>query len=315
MNYKNKKDTVKGKIVLSLALVIFLVSGIISYVSDERNIWEKIFRTLNLSDIHEEEKNYDMIVSFIDVGKADCAYIRCCDINILIDSGDRDISKDICKYLKKRDVQKLDLVIASHPHRDHIGQMYNVIENFEIGTFIMSEMPYSVTPTSFTYRKMIEALNNNNNINVKIACPREVFSINNDLKIEILGPWKKHENINDNSVIAKIRYKSKSFLFMGDAEKSAEDDLVKSGLNLHSSVLKVGHHGSKTSTTEKFIQCVKPEYAVISTKLDKNKSLSNDVLDRLERFKIKVFRTDVCGTVTFLTDGQKLETIVERTAA
>ncbi len=296
-----------------LVFGIFIVSAVISYNKDGAIIWDKVFDSVNLSDGNLEEDNYALGVHFLNVGKADCTYIKFKETNILIDSADRDISPSIVEYLNRRGVKKLDLVIASHPHRDHIGQMYNIIDSFDIGCFIMSEVPAQITPTSFTYRKMLESLDRKK-INVKIAQPGEKFEFSG-LTVDILGPCRKYENMNDNSVIARVSYGLESFLFMGDAEKNAELDLIESGINLASDVLKVGHHGSKTSSTKKFLKSVSPNYAVISSGPDRNNLPKKEILDRLYDFDIRIYRTDTMGNITFLTNGDGLKIITEKGAA
>lgn len=296
-----------------LVSVIFVVSAVVSYNKNGTIIWDKIFDAVNLSDSDTEEDNYAMGVHFLNVGKADCTYIKCKETNILIDSADRDISPSIVEYLNRCGIKKLDLVIASHPHRDHIGQMYNVIDSFNVACFVMPEVPPQIIPTSFTYRKMLESLDSKK-VNVKVARPGEKFEFSG-LTVDILGPCRKYENMNDNSVVAKVSYGLESFLFMGDAEKNAELDLIENGINLKSDVLKVGHHGSKTSSTKKFLKSVSPNYAVISSGPDRNNLPKKEVLDRLANFNIKLYRTDTMGNITFLTNGDGLKITTEKKEA
>ena len=309
----NKKNSIAKNLVLILTVCIFIVSATISYGKNGEKIWNTVLSAFCLSEKPEKESDYLMGVHFLDVGKADCIYINCGEVNILIDSGDRNVSPSTVEYLNRRGVRKLDLVIASHPHRDHIGQMYNIIDKFDINCFIMSKVPDSITPTSFTYRKMLELLKKKK-VNVKLAKPGDRLKIA-DLTVDILGPCRQYENMNDNSVIAKIVYGSDSFLFMGDAEKNAEMDLINSHADLKATVLKVGHHGSKTSTTEDFLRCVRPNYAVISSGPDRSNLPKQEILDRLVDFKVKTFRTDTMGNITFLTNGNGVNVITEKEAA
>lgn len=305
-----KKNNNNRILTLALIFCVFLISAFISYKENSFVTWDKVFSAVNLSESDAQESDYAMGVHFLSVGKADCAYIRCGDTNILIDSGDRDVSPSTVEYLNRRGVKKLDLVIASHPHRDHIGQMYNVIDSFDIGCFIMSKVPDQITPTTFTYRKMLESLNKKN-VNVRYAVPGDKLSFS-ELIVDILGPQGQYENMNDNSVVAKLTYRSDSFLFMGDAEKISESDLIDSKMNLKAEVLKVGHHGSKTSSTERFLKCVKPTYAVISSGPDKSNLPKKEILDRIENLNIKIFRTDTMGNVTFLTNGDGVRVVTEK---
>jgi competence protein ComEC len=148
-------------------------------------------------------------------------------------------------------------------------------------------------------------------VKAKIAIPGEKFEIG-DMKIEIFGPISENEIVNNNSVVVKITYNSVSFLFVGDAEKAEETDLINSGYDLNSTVLKVGHHGSKTSSTYKFLGKVSPKYAVISVGPDKSNLPKEKVLKRLEKFSDHIYRTDKNGTIIFLTDGKKIEVKTEK---
>lgn len=251
-----------------------------------------------------------MSVHILDVGKADAIHINSGDKNILIDAGDVDITNPVTEYLKKNNISKLDFIIATHPHRDHIGGMKDIINQFSIEKFMMPEVPESITPTSKTYESMLSALSQNN-IFVDKPHPGNNFNIGN-MEISILGPKQQYNNLNNNSVVVKIKYLDKSFLFMGDAESESESDLLLSDYNLKSDVLKVGHHGSKTSTTQKFLDAVLPEYAVISVGPDSNNLPKADIINRIKKNNIKLYRTDINGDVTFITDGNTIEIETEK---
>ena len=292
----------------------------------------------------------DMCVHFINVGKADCAYIKCKDVNILIDAADLEPAGAVVEYLKRQKVEKLDLVVMSHPHRDHIGQMAGVIREFKVDKFIEADIPKSIIPITRTYENMLKAL-------IEKQVPVESVSVGKsfkigDLKIDILGPVRANkENMNDNSIVMKITYKDVSFLFTGDASKAEENDIIKHyGLSkfnlgkanenlktnrkgiensktwaenneepqnvLKSDVLKVGHHGSNTSSAKKFLECVNPDYAVIST-IEKSKPYIPSgwrwhTLERLEKCCDKIYKTYESGNIIFLTDGKTIKVETEK---
>lgn len=253
-------------------------------------------------------ENLPLQVYFLDVGKADCAYINCDGKNILIDSGDKEPAGAVTEFLKKQDIEKLDLVAISHPHRDHIGQMLDVINKFKIEKIIDSKIPKNLISGYTTYKKILNLISEKS-ILKKTVTPNDTFKIG-DLHFEIFGPIKKDEsNLNNNSLVIKITYKKVSFLFTGDAEKSEEADIIKSGKNLKSDVLKVAHHGSTTSSTYKFLKCVLPKYAVISG-VPKEK-----VMIRLNEFCDKIYRTDKNGTIKAYSDGENINFKTEKSVA
>lgn len=286
------------------AVILFFVGVILVLTSIKENYWENISRKLNISS---QIVNSEMEVHFLNVGGADCAYIRCGNYRVLIDAADKEPTEFVCEYLNRFGVKKLDLVIMSHPHRDHIGQMKSVIDNFEIGKFIQSDIPENILPTSVTYENMLKALVGKK-VNTKTLSAGYKFNLG-DLKFIVLGPSKSSENINNCSLVVKVVYKDVSFLFTGDAEKAEEHSMLKSGRNLNATVLKVGHHGSTTSTTPNFLKTVHPKYAVISSE---NKLSKNSVIKRLEEICDGVYTTYENGNIIFATDGKNIDIKTEK---
>lgn len=313
-NMSKRKQSGKKNLAIAISIFLLLCFTIIFSYSDNPNIptWNNIYNYLNISKgtVNADYENYPLSVHILNVGKADAIYIKSNDKNILIDSGDTDTRDQVIQYLNYNKVQKFDLVIATHPHKDHIAGMTNVINTFNIDRFIMPKLPESIIPTTKTYNSMLKSLENNN-VTVESPIVGENFKIG-ELNIDILGPVKSYENLNNNSVIAKLTYKSTSFLFVGDAEKEAETDLISSGANLKSTVLKVGHHGSKTSTTQEFLKAVKPEYSVISVGPDSNNLPKDSTIARLKKNNIKTYRTDENGTVVFVSDGNDVNVFTEK---
>ncbi len=254
-----------------------------------------------------------MCVHFLDVGKADCIYIKCENKNILIDAADKDVSNSVVEYLCRQNINKLDLVVVTHPHRDHIGQMEDVVNNFKIDNFIMSEIPLEIIPTSITYKKMLESIKNKN-LKIKLVHSGEKFTLGN-LKIDILGPYKQYDNLNNNSVVMRLEYGNESFIFTGDAEKEAEKDMIQNNLNLKASVLKVGHHGSSTSTTKNFLKKVNPQFSIVSVGKDRNKLPKENIIKRIKKSGSDVYRTDIYGTIILKTNGDGIDISTERRIA
>jgi competence protein ComEC len=245
--------------------------------------------------------NSPLCVHYIDVGQGDSIYVKLPNgENLLIDAGDNGAGVNVTGYLKDLRVKKIDYLVATHPHSDHIGGMDDVINKFDIETMYMPD----VTHNTSTFSSLLDAIEKNN-VKLKVAKSGVSILKEENLSVDILSPDSKtYEDMNNYSAVVKITYGDTAFLFMGDAEKVIENKL-KSGLK--SDVIKVGHHGSDTSTGEKFLQRVSPEVAVIS--VGENNDYShphNEVVSRLKKHNIKIFRTDYDGTVVIGSDGEKI---------
>lgn len=304
----------KGKnrmIFAVFAALVIAFAVIVTYSTDSSfKVWKETFEFFGVSDSPKQSYDYAMSVHVLDVGKADAIYIHCEDKNILIDAGDVDPTNMVTEYLKKQNVEKLDLVIVSHPDRDHIGGMPDVIKHFPIDRFMMPEVPDEILPTTKTYETMLLRLKEKE---MKIDKPvaGDSFMVGN-MQFDIFAPGKQYKNMNNNSIVAKIQYGEDRFLFTGDAEKESEKDMIKSGYDLTADVLKIGHHGSATSTTQQFLDAVRPQIAVISVGQDKNNLPKSSTIDRLYENNIQVYRTDTDGIVIFSTNGDGITILKEK---
>lgn len=294
--------------VLSTLVVIAVSIGVLLYVSGVDV--KKLFNSALPMSIIDPSKNYSFSVHVLNVGRADSIFIKSEGKNILIDAADKDVNNVVCNYLRRSDVKKLDLVVVTHPHRDHIGQMSDVINTFEVGRFIMPRLSSEVMSTTMTYEKLLDTLDSKN-ISPQEPVPGTSFNVGN-AKIDILAPNREYDSINNYSVVLKITYGNRTFLFTGDAEKESEKDMIDAGFDLKADVLKVGHHGSKTSTSQEFLDAVKPKYAVISVGPDKNNLPKKITLNRLSKNGIETFRTDESGNIVIATNGDEIEFFKER---
>ena len=307
-----KKYSVKQKRTLIVSLIIIFAISIGITVCENFNIisWKNVFNLAGVSDFTSESDRYDMSVHFIDVGKADSIYIKCKDKNILIDAGEKNTYDLVNEYLRRQNVKVLDLVIATHPHTDHIGGMPKIIEEFQINKLLMPELKEEVIPTSRTYEKFLLAIKNKN-IAPERPIPGTSFNVG-ELIFEVLAPNKQYDDVNNNSIVVKMTFKNTSFLLTGDAEKESENDMMNNNFNLEADVLKVGHHGSKTSTSSAFLKKINPKYAVVCVGEDRYNLPKKITIDKLTKRNIKVFRTDCNGTVVFSTDGNKISVFTEK---
>ena len=245
----------------------------------------------------------ELKVSFIDVGQADSILIQApTGESMLIDAGNNDDSNLVVSYLKKQGIEKLDVVIGTHPHEDHIGGLDAVINAFDIGQIYMPK----VSHTTITYEDVLTAIKNKG-LKAKAPSPGTTFYIG-DAKCTVLAPnSSSYEDLNNYSIVIKLEYRNTSFLFAGDAEDVSEKEMLNKKYNLDADVLKVGHHGSTSSTTAEFLSSVSPKYAVIMVGKDNNYGHPHkEVMDRLKSKKIPVYRTDESGTIVCTTDGKTI---------
>lgn len=246
----------------------------------------------------------DVTVHFIDVGQGDCILIDTGDNAVLIDSGETDSGRRIVDYLDSCGIRRLDYVIATHPHSDHIGGMADVLADMSVGQVVFPPLPDSSIPLSKVYSDMLDVIEEKQ-IPVYDAQPGERLRIGQGTYLDIIAPLHDdYDNLNDFSVATRLIHGSNTFFFAADIERASENDILNSGAYIDSDVLKVAHHGSTSSSTAAFLKAVSPEYAVISVG-DGNSygHPKQEILERLDGVGAKVLRTDELGTIVFVSDG------------
>jgi len=246
----------------------------------------------------------NIVTHFIDVGQGDCILIQVNNKNLLIDSGTTDSKQKLIRYLKNNNITKLDYVVATHPHEDHIGGMSSIIKTFDIGEFYA---PKAIA-SSQTFVDMVRALRNKN-LKIKIAKPNMYLDLGPDTSCVMLSPNSTtYENTNDYSCVIKVSYKNSTYLFTGDTEQLAEQELIDNGYNLKAQVLKVAHHGSKTSTSQNFLNEVSPKIAVISCGAYNTYGHPNkETLDKLKGINSIIYRTDIDKNIVLISDGTNIK--------
>jgi competence protein ComEC len=256
-----------------------------------------------------EKENNNLEVYFFDSGQADSILIKTPEQkNIIIDFGSEQGLKELEKIIPWWN-KKIDLIIITHPHDDHITGLIPIIKKYQINKIIYTGINYS----SNTYNELLQLIDSHN-------IPLEISSFNKDINLgikcnlKIIYPIdnmnkKTVDDINDSSIISHLNCKNKTFIFMGDAGINPEEEIMNLGIDLKSDVIKISHHGSITATSQKFLEKVNPKIAIIMVGKDNSFDHPNlRIIKRLERENIKIFRTDKYGTIKIISDGNKLYT-------
>ena len=244
-------------------------------------------------------------VYFFDVGQGDSELIRLPGgENILIDAGTSSTEDELVGELRSLGAETLDLVVATHPHADHIGGMAEVIDAFDVRQVVMPRISESDTPTTKTYENLLQSIADKG-LTITPAEPGDELLSSGGAVLTVLAPnGEDYGDLNNYSVVLRLTYGEDSFLFTGDAEESSEEEMISLDWPLTATVLKCGHHGSETSTSPAFLDAVSPQYAVISCGVDNDYGHPDAVkLEKLEAAGAEVFRTDLQGTILASTDG------------
>lgn len=251
-----------------------------------------------------------LTVTWLDVGQGDAAVIQCGGQTMLIDGGKPEKSSYIYAWLQQHGLSYLDVIVATHVDADHIGGLSGALNYASVGTAYCPE----TTGTTETFQSFVKYLAQRGK-QITVPTAGETFALGG-AQVQILGPLHSAEDSNDNSIVLKLSFGATSFLFTGDAERAEEQDLLNAGVNLQSTVLKVGHHGSDTSTSYPFLRAVAPQYAVISVGTGNSYGHPTEaVLSRLRDAGVTTFRTDMQGEITAVSDGQTVNFSVAKNAA
>ena len=295
---KKKQKLPKGISILLIIVAIF-------YSLYERDI-DQTFGLPVTETFKETENTNTLDITYLDVGQADAILIQNEGHNMLIDAGNNEDGPLLVQYFKEQNMTKFDYLIATHPHEDHIGGMDDIIKNFDIEKIYMP----NVTTTTKTFLDVLNAMEEKN-MTFDVPNIGQNFALGHTL-FQVMYTGSDKKNLNNSSIILKANFKNTSYLFTGDATSEVEKKILSK--DIKATVLKVGHHGSKYSTTTEFLNKVNPKYAIISVGKNNSYNHPNQItIDKLTKKNIEIHRTDQEGSIFLKSDGKTINITSKQT--
>ncbi|EGT5088926.1 MBL fold metallo-hydrolase [Clostridioides difficile] len=247
------------------------------------------------------DKKSLLSIHMIDVGQGDSILVQTpTNKNILIDGGDEDSENIIISYLRQKRIKTIDIIIATHPDSDHIGSLDNVIKKFNVSSIYMPEQ----STDSEAYQNLINSCTDKN-LSIQYLYKNDVLNIDNNINIYVLSPSYIQEESNLNSIVFKLTFNDNSFLFMRDAEEENEKEILHSFKLNNINFIKIGHHGSNSSSSLEFIKKISPDIAAISCGYKNQYGHPHrKVIDNLKQNHVSIYRTDRIGDIVFYSDGE-----------
>ena len=301
MARKRKNTKIQKLIATVIALIIVGIAGILGTNEDIVNTVSDMGEQTNSQNEQQIEfvAQEDLSIDFIDVGQADSILVRNQDKVMLIDAGTNEAGETVVNYLKNLGITKIDYLIGTHPHEDHIGGLDDVINNFDIGQIYMPK----IETTTKTFEDVLDAIENKN-LTVTAPNKGDKIELGQAVGEFITEPILDKDNLNVSSLVLRLEFGNTSYLFMGDAEEENEETIHWPKTD----VLKVGHHGSSTSSSESFLEQVQPKYAIIMAGKDNSYGLpKQETIDKLNNIGCEIYRTDEDGTIQMTSDGNTIE--------
>lgn len=293
---------------LAYALIALVTAAILLIIPRTRNRVLEYLGFFDTDSPQAEIPDGEIVVHFIDVGQGDAELIMTSDgKTVLIDSGTPESRTVLTGYLKEQGVKKIDYFVLTHPHADHIGGAAAVLDAFDVVNVIMTDAP----TTTSTYKKVLQKIDEKD-CGVIFAEAGKEYSLG-EAKITILGPVSDYsDDLNNTSIVLRLTYGRTAFMFTGDAEKKAEQDMLTKfpASYFRADVLKLGHHGSSNSTSDGWFFAVSPEYVVISCGRNNDYGHPHrEILSLLKKNGTTYFRTDTDGSIVMSSDGESVKII------
>lgn len=257
------RGNTKKFITISIILLAVIFAFTVEFL-DKKNggAWKNTYKNLGLIDNYSEMPESELAVYFLDVDQSDCSILMNSGQVLMIDTGTPDQITKIREALQSLGISKIDYLIITHQHDDHMGGAADIIKNYEVSNIIMPKLSKVNMVTTKAYENLLNTIKERQ-VHAIAAEPNLTFYLGN-AECTVLAPLSQDENLNNMSAVTKVTFGSTSFIFQGDAEKKVETALLSNGADVSADVIKVGHHGSKTSSSKKYIEAVSPKVAIIS---------------------------------------------------
>lgn len=303
MNRKKKRKNNPKLITIILVLLALIYGSLFDQINETFGL---MYNNINNSINNKEEKleqtiklSSNLKIYYLDVGQADSILIENNNEFMLIDAGNNSDGPLLTKYFESMGIESFKYVVATHPHEDHIGGLDNIINNFNISTIYM---PDAITTTT-TFEDVLDAIAKKN-MTYTIPKIDSTFTLG-DANLKVIYTGTDTSDLNNTSIVLKMTFGNTSYLFTGDATEETEEKILTK--DIEADVLKIGHHGSKYSSTDNFLKKVNPTYAIISVgKNNKYNHPSSQTINKLNNLNIKTYRTDELGTILLESDGNNI---------
>ena len=309
---RKKKFKNNAGVQILVGIVVFIAIVFLGNLHDTNLLdsLSDVVETDSLENVDNSDNNStvvtnvdgDLIIDYIDVGQADSILIRQGDAAMLIDGGTSECRDDLLTFLSDKNIDKFEYIIGTHTHEDHIGSLDDVVNSYDFDTFLFP----NTKATTKTFENLVLAVQQKNK---KFTVPQvgQEYSLG-EARFQILAPNSdEYSSANNYSIVIKLTYGSNTFLFTGDAESLSEQEILDTGFDVNADVLKIGHHGSTTSTSKEFLDKVSPKFAVISVGENNSYNLpTKTTMEKLQEKNIPVYRTDEQGTIECISDGTNI---------
>ena len=315
MRRRRRRKLTSKLLIITLILLAFLyglyfeeINNTFALMYDEYGnaILTNIKDSNNETETTVKEEKDKLKIYYIDVGQADSILIQNENEFMLIDAGNNNDGPLLVKYFQSLNIKDFKYVVGTHPHEDHIGGLDDIITNFNIGTIYI---PDAITTTK-TFEDLLNSIEKKN---MTFTVPKIDSTFNlGKANVKVIYTGTDTKDLNNTSIVLKMSFGSTTYLFTGDATSTTEKKILNKDIS--ADVLKVGHHGSNYSSTDKFLNKVNPKYAIIS--VGKNNIYSHPAtktIDKLNKLNIKIYRTDELGTIILTSDGKNIDITNEKT--